>query len=271
MPCQYTRTANNRINYWEEAACNTTLYSNCYCYSVNRQNNGYCMPGTRSFSSDLDVSDCAAPYQGVIKDGGKPVTREQVYKTPNPPGGHYIALVVWPGMDFHFLRRDEDGSWSQKKGDTFVTNTYPDGRKVYDVEDIKLLGVYSHFCGYFLVNPATHFMYQTAYSAQDSLKRLEALKLLGGKVGVKVTPLSHPTWGWARQSYPYFLFGLDTAVWESGQRQMAWDAPSGTKLVRYNPKASKDNSRREIAPVKTGPLPRWASIVTKERATRFPY
>jgi hypothetical protein len=80
-----------------------------------------------------------------------------------PAEGHYIALAVKPPSeagdsgDFHFWRLDSNGAWSYKAGDTLVRNTLRTGRLITDIEaDAAARGVYTKFCGYFHVAPATH-------------------------------------------------------------------------------------------------------------------
>ena len=38
------------------------------------------------------------------------------------PNGNLIALVIWPGNDYHFYRLDENGMFSHKPGRTEVRN-----------------------------------------------------------------------------------------------------------------------------------------------------
>lgn len=46
MPCGYAVKPDGLVSYWEEAVCELSLRSNCYCYSLNAQSNGgYCIPG----------------------------------------------------------------------------------------------------------------------------------------------------------------------------------------------------------------------------------
>ncbi len=139
---------------------------------------------------------CADAKRKVILDGGRLVTRQQVYAATPPERGHYIAMVVWPNTDFHFFRRDAEGWWSQKKGDTFVTNTYPNGSVVMDVEDPAILGSYKLFCGYFLVDPETHASTDSTWTYSSIPKRLVDIQQHG--YAVTSTPLPQPSTGWMR-------------------------------------------------------------------------
>jgi len=199
MPCAYTVTQSGYVDYWEEAACEVSLRSNCYCYAIGKQNNqGYCIPGYTTVGTlDVNHSTCADPIRKVALDGGRRATREEVYAAKQPAKGHWIAMVVWPGVDFHFFRRDAEGWWSQKRGDTFVTNTYPNGSVVLDVEDPAILGAYNHFCGYFHVDPDSHAKTDSTWTYSSVPKRLKALAQHRG-YQVSSTPLPQPSTGWMR-------------------------------------------------------------------------
>jgi hypothetical protein len=109
---------------------------------------------------------------------------------------HYIALALWPNRDYHFLRRDAGGAWSQKRGDTFVTNTLPDGRLISDAEDPAVLGGYTQFCGYFRVQTALHNASATNWTYSSVPARLAEARARG--YSVDVTPLPQPSASWMR-------------------------------------------------------------------------
>lgn len=139
---------------------------------------------------------CADARRKVQLDGGRPVTRQQVYAAKPPERGHFIAMVVWPNTDFHFFRRDAEGWWSQKRGDTFVTNTYPNGSVVLDVEDPAILGSYKLFCGYFHVDPYTHASTESTWTYSSIPQRLVAVQKQG--YAVNSTSMQQPSTGWMR-------------------------------------------------------------------------
>lgn len=105
-------------------------------------------------------------------------------------------MVVWPNTDFHFFRRDAEGWWSQKRGDTFVTNTYPNGSVVLDVEDPAILGSYKLFCGYFHVDPYTHASTESTWTYSSIPQRLVAVQKQG--YAVNSTSMQQPSTGWMR-------------------------------------------------------------------------
>jgi hypothetical protein len=77
-----------------------------------------------------------------------------------PEGSSKIALIVDEKQDYHFLRQDDTGFFSQKSGAMPVTNLDSAGHKIYDVplayhyyprrNDDDPLN-YDRFCGYFCV------------------------------------------------------------------------------------------------------------------------
>jgi hypothetical protein len=110
-------------------------------------------------------------------------------------------ICLAEGEDYHFFRRDLDGTWSHKRGDTFVTNTYLNGSRLTDVEDLAILGAYREFCGYFLVNPARHVLNASYYAYQQSfVHRLADLEQQPG-ITLDIHRLPHPSRGWAKFAY----------------------------------------------------------------------
>jgi hypothetical protein len=203
MPCGFAVAPDGSVEYWEEAVCELSLRSNCYCYALNAQSNsGYCIPGYKTAGTiNVDFSlgsgdVCADASRKVQLDGGRLVTRQEVYTTTQPASGHYIALVVWPDSDFHFFRRDAEGWWSQKRGDTFVTNTYPNGSVVLDVEDPAILGSYERFCGYYHIDPNNHASTDSTWTYSSVPKRLEQARNIG--CSVSSSELPQPSTGWMR-------------------------------------------------------------------------
>ena len=70
-----------------------------------------------------------------------------------------IALVIDEDQDYHFLRQDSNGFFSQKAGETEVKNVDAAGHKIFDVQlaNHNYTGKYSNtlnydrFCGYFCI------------------------------------------------------------------------------------------------------------------------
>jgi len=65
------------------------------------------------------------------------------------PGGQAkVALVIWPNNDYHFYRRDSNGWWSHKPGQTVARNVDDSGQLISNPETANR-GPYSVFAGYF--------------------------------------------------------------------------------------------------------------------------
>lgn len=58
---------------------------------------------------------------------------------------HQVALVIWPGVDYHWYRLDKDGKWSHKPGRTPATNLDNSGNLINDPRTADR-GNYTEFC-----------------------------------------------------------------------------------------------------------------------------
>eukprot|EP00879_Flechtneria_rotunda_P005992 GHRR01006301.1.p1 GENE.GHRR01006301.1~~GHRR01006301.1.p1 ORF type:complete len:341 (+),score=86.96 GHRR01006301.1:251-1273(+) len=216
LPCFYKGNEWGNYDYWEENACDILIRSNCYCFAIGRYEGSYCEPGLGGTGKalQLPVTDCTAAVQGVIADGGKLVDRQTVYT--KEPKGHYIALAVKPSEgvsgtgDFHLWRLDSDKNWSYKAGDTLSRNTYRDGTPLTDVEVPAARGQYTHFCGYFDVDPETHKLRGNSYYFSNLPARFKLWRdvfVQGHVVGLSAIT---PAWLAAYRSY------FADAGWEDG-------------------------------------------------------
>jgi len=129
--------------------------TNCYAYAANDPNGhppGKPQPGQQCGSPATSV-DCAEIDRAAQCDGMVPA--------PNPPtsmAGHYpVALVMDPGVDYHWYRLDDNGRWSHKPGNASATDQDASGRPITNPEtadrDYSASGLpnYSQFCGYYYV------------------------------------------------------------------------------------------------------------------------
>ena len=66
--------------------------------------------------------------------------------------GWYVALVIWPNVDFHWYRQDKIGCWSHKPGSTAVTNKDNSGNPITDPKTANR-GGYTQFCSYMITRP----------------------------------------------------------------------------------------------------------------------
>jgi len=102
-------------------------HNNCYNYSNNRITNTFAQPGNasgRTFSNfTCDDVSMSAKADGLVfgVDPKQPIS-----------DGFYLALVIWPGHDFHWYRKDNNGFWSHKPGHTPCINYDSDKKKISD-------------------------------------------------------------------------------------------------------------------------------------------
>lgn len=170
--CEYWKDPkDNTYRYWQKVPGDALTRTNCYAYSLAKPTAAsWGMPGASAPNApppDPRDFNCKALGEGVETDGGRKVTRDEVFRSPDATpeeGGYYIALLVRPRSgcffssctpDFHFLRRDDGGRWSEKMGATPVVNVDVEGKPIDDPQKAKLGGGYTDFCGYYAVDPAT--------------------------------------------------------------------------------------------------------------------
>jgi len=59
-----------------------------------------------------------------------------------------MALVIWPGVDYHWYRHQMGGFWGHKPGSTAARNIDNSGVVVVNPETCNR-GGYTNFCSYF--------------------------------------------------------------------------------------------------------------------------
>lgn len=120
--------------------------NNCYNYACNQPTGTYAQPGRASGNMYQDI-DCAEVGAGAVSDG--------LVQTDCAQGCgcsdccHQVALVIAPGYDFHWYRRDQSG-WSHKPGGTEATNLDNSGNVITDPQTADR-GPYTIFCGCYCV------------------------------------------------------------------------------------------------------------------------
>ena len=126
--------------------------TNCYAYAANDPAGhppGKPQPGEHCGAPITDVT-CAEVGRGASCDGMTPA--------PNPPtakAGYYpVALVMDPGIDYHWYRLDGNGRWIHKPGNTEATDVNASGKVITNPETAdRNYGTvnYQQFCGYYYV------------------------------------------------------------------------------------------------------------------------
>ena len=121
-------------------------YNNCYNYATNYRTNTFAQPG-RAAGAMYTALTCAAVKPAAVKD--------ELIDSPTadnkcPGEGHLVALVIWPGVDYHWYRMNRNGKWSHKPGSTAVTNLDNGGAIISDPRTANR-GGYTQFCTFMVV------------------------------------------------------------------------------------------------------------------------
>jgi hypothetical protein len=131
-------------------------HNNCYNYANNRITNTFAQPGRATGHMYTQLTACAGTGSveaGAISDGL--VTTPNF--TTNLAAGHgwYVAVVLWPGVDYHWYRQDKVGCWSHKPGSTAARNTDNSGKSISDPKTADR-GPYTIFCTYMITKSTVH-------------------------------------------------------------------------------------------------------------------
>lgn len=143
-PCNAEDTPLYNPNMWNVPAVQP--YNNCYNYANNRITNTFAQPG-RAHHQQYQRFTCPDVNQAAQADG--------LVNTPDfahhlgAGEGWYVALVIWPGTDFHWYRQDRNGCWSHKPGQSAVRNVDNSGHIITDPRTADR-GTYTNFCTYMI-------------------------------------------------------------------------------------------------------------------------
>jgi hypothetical protein len=132
--------------------------NNCYCFASNhRPDIRFALPGRRGGQPATSIT-CAGVTAGLYADG---------WRTGCQLNTLTIALVIWPGVDYHFYRLVTGGPywwWGHKPGGTPAKYTDDCGHSIYQFNGQGYApnnicrGNYTDFCGYFYQNNSTAFV-----------------------------------------------------------------------------------------------------------------
>jgi hypothetical protein len=121
-------------------------FNNCYNYATNYRTDTFAQPG-RAAGAMYSSLTCGSVEPAAVAD--------DLIDTPQadnacPTLGHLVALVIWPGADFHWYRKGRNGWWSHKPGSTPVTNVDNSGNYISDPRNANR-GHYTDFCTFMVV------------------------------------------------------------------------------------------------------------------------
>jgi hypothetical protein len=118
--------------------------NNCYNYASNRRTDTFAQPG-RATGHQATVMACSNVIAAALSDGLH--HRFDCFPDPEKPRW-LMALVVAPGYDYHWYRKQKEGFWGHKPGHTAARNVDNNGAIVWNPETAARLP-YTNFCGYF--------------------------------------------------------------------------------------------------------------------------
>lgn len=125
----------------------TTLqWNNCYNYANNRKTDTFAQPGRASgeFCDSWECLGVSEIRRYSLNDG----LIETNLAAGCPDNRDLVAMVIAPGFDYHWYRRDSNGMWTHKPGRTPATNLDNSGLTISNPETADR-GVYTDFGGYF--------------------------------------------------------------------------------------------------------------------------
>ena len=149
--------------------------TNCYAYAINNQldksgglwvpkdNFLYQQPGQYAGNTiyqsdittagDLIVNAVEDDFDEYNSYNNADLVFIEIDKYDRCPTGSYkVALVVNPGVDYHWYRQDADGYWSHKQGGNAISRYDNSNNLIIDPE-IADRGGYSEFIGFYAVMP----------------------------------------------------------------------------------------------------------------------
>ncbi len=145
--CQYEQSKFNP-GFWNNDSF-VKGHNNCYNYGRNWKTNTYAQPGRFSGMTAASMS-CVDVKIAAMNDG-------LVERCDCLPQSEYprrlVALVIAPGQDYHWYRRQKNGFWGHKPGGTDARNYDNSGVLITNPETCdRGVGTslnYTNFCGYF--------------------------------------------------------------------------------------------------------------------------
>jgi hypothetical protein len=120
--------------------------NNCYNYASNKRTDTFAQPG-RGSGHIYTALSCAAVTAAALSDGLH--HRFDCFPDSEKPRW-LVAMVVAPGYDYHWYRKQKEGFWGHKPGGTAARNTDNNGVVVSNPETCAR-APYTDFCGYFYV------------------------------------------------------------------------------------------------------------------------
>lgn len=137
-------TSSTNFTFWNGSSY--IRRNNCYNYASNYRSNTFAQPGRASGHLLAYPPTCSNAASSCRWDGWADTCRTTDNLT--------IALVIWPGTDFHFYRLASGGLWCHKPGQTAARNYDNSGNLISNPQTCDR-GPYTSFCEYFYATNGT--------------------------------------------------------------------------------------------------------------------
>lgn len=146
-PSTYWTGTNYSPSYWNDFPSGSIqMLNNCYNYAANRRTDTFAQPGDAS-GYPIQTSTGFAVDLALYQDGFERTTSSGTSSESKLK----IYCAIWPGTDFHFYRRYNNGMWSGKPGYDVATNLDHSGNTISDPSSADR-GDYTSELGYYFVS-----------------------------------------------------------------------------------------------------------------------
>jgi hypothetical protein len=142
--CQQCEYEISRFNpgFWNQPAVQP--YNNCYNYARNWRTDTFAQPG-RAHGAQTSTMACGTVTTAAMADG----LRKRCNCLPSSEyPRRMMALVIDPGVDYHWYRQQQGGFWGHKPGRTAARNVDNNNVVITNPETCAR-GGYTNFCEYF--------------------------------------------------------------------------------------------------------------------------
>ena len=120
------------------------LHNNCYNYASNWVTNTFAQPGKGAGRAIKNLT-CPDVADAALADG---MHRQGDCFPDSERPRWFTALVIAPGVDYHWYRHQSERFWGHKLSSNDATNVDNSGNVIHDPETADR-GPYTDFCGYF--------------------------------------------------------------------------------------------------------------------------
>ncbi|MEA2600776.1 MAG: hypothetical protein QOF89_1768 [Acidobacteriota bacterium] len=138
-------TSDTDFSFWNDAY--SMDHNNCYNFAANYRSDTFAQPGNYS-GHPFGSFTCSSVGTACNWDG---------WVSSCQTNNLSIALVIWPGNDFHFYRLCTNGHWCHKPGHTAARNYDDSGNYITDPRTANR-GPYTSFCSFLNANNDTMFV-----------------------------------------------------------------------------------------------------------------